>query len=429
MSLGRLVVIGAGPKGLAVALKAAALARLGRKPPKVILIDSHGVGENWTGKQGYTDGNEELATPPDLDLGYPYCSKDESLNEIMRQFSWRAFLQHGRRYASWIDKGSLPPTHGEWAEYLKWAIVHSKVDQDFIEGRVVKATWHSSHWRLEYRRKGAEALDVIDADGFVITGPGAPKDIPILESHESLTDGKALCTGRSFWYRAQLDQFKTLTGGSVAVVGGGDTAATIVAKLSGVLAEGVQLAWLTRTGSLYTRSESFSLRRYYSDPMAWVKLPLEVRRRLMATAHEGVVSLRTLNRLNSMRRSVEYQVGDVRGASWNQNTGRVSLSISVGKNLDQEHEFDRVVSALGFDALSCEAILPDHFFPERRDRSRLIETVSERIGEDLSYKARGVATGVHLPMLSALKRGPGLSTMGCLGAMADCILTSYCALW
>jgi hypothetical protein len=66
-----LVVIGAGPKGLAIAAKRAALSRAGRDVPDLVLIDRAGVAANWSGASGYTDGRQLLSTPPEKDLGIP----------------------------------------------------------------------------------------------------------------------------------------------------------------------------------------------------------------------------------------------------------------------------------------------------------------------------------------------------------------------
>jgi hypothetical protein len=50
-----LAVLGAGPKGLAIAAKRAALPRAGRDVPDLVLIDAAGVAANWSSDAGYTD--------------------------------------------------------------------------------------------------------------------------------------------------------------------------------------------------------------------------------------------------------------------------------------------------------------------------------------------------------------------------------------
>ena len=51
-----LAVIGAGPKGIAIAAKARALTAAGLPAPRVVLIEPGPVAGNWTGHQGYTSG-------------------------------------------------------------------------------------------------------------------------------------------------------------------------------------------------------------------------------------------------------------------------------------------------------------------------------------------------------------------------------------
>ena len=65
-----LVVVGAGPKGVAIALRAAMLTECNRRSLKVVLVDQHGVGANWTAVGGWTDGKHRLGTPPKKDVGY-----------------------------------------------------------------------------------------------------------------------------------------------------------------------------------------------------------------------------------------------------------------------------------------------------------------------------------------------------------------------
>ena len=68
-----LVVVGAGPKGIAIAAKARALAAAGLDVPRVVLVDRSSVAGNWTGRQGYTSGLLPLGTPAEKDVGFPYA--------------------------------------------------------------------------------------------------------------------------------------------------------------------------------------------------------------------------------------------------------------------------------------------------------------------------------------------------------------------
>jgi mycobactin lysine-N-oxygenase len=66
-----LAVIGAGPKGIAIAAKARALTVAGLPAPRVVLIEPGSVAGNWTGHQGYTSGLLPLGTPPEKDAATP----------------------------------------------------------------------------------------------------------------------------------------------------------------------------------------------------------------------------------------------------------------------------------------------------------------------------------------------------------------------
>src|SRR5260370_42546747 len=69
-----LAVVGAGPKGIAIAAKARALAAAGLPVPRVVLVDRGPAAGNWSGRQGYTSGLLPLGTPPEKDVGYPYAA-------------------------------------------------------------------------------------------------------------------------------------------------------------------------------------------------------------------------------------------------------------------------------------------------------------------------------------------------------------------
>ena len=126
----RLIVIGAGPKGVGIAAKQAVLRKSSWQVPEVVVVDEIGVAANWTGQNGYTDGRQLLGTPPDKDVGFPYSSDhwgptNHAVNQSMLYLSWDAYLMTGAgedamTYASWIDRGRPQPSHRQWADYLVW---------------------------------------------------------------------------------------------------------------------------------------------------------------------------------------------------------------------------------------------------------------------------------------------------------------------
>ena len=71
--MGRLLVAGAGPKGIAIAAKAAALSAAGLPAPEVTVVDPLGVAGYWHGKSGYTDGRRQLGTRPKRTSAFRTC--------------------------------------------------------------------------------------------------------------------------------------------------------------------------------------------------------------------------------------------------------------------------------------------------------------------------------------------------------------------
>src|SRR5439155_13629644 len=73
-SIPTMLVLGAGPKGVAIAAKRHMLAKLGYPVPHLHIIDQQGVASHWSGQAGFTDGNQFLGTHPEKDIGFPYLS-------------------------------------------------------------------------------------------------------------------------------------------------------------------------------------------------------------------------------------------------------------------------------------------------------------------------------------------------------------------
>ena len=118
-----LAVLGAGPKGLAIAAKRAALARTGRDVPDLLLVDLEGVAANWSGATGYTDGRQRLSTPPEKDVGFPYAhawgEDSERVSHEVGRWSWQSYLVQQEGLADRVDRGRLRPTHRDWSRYLR----------------------------------------------------------------------------------------------------------------------------------------------------------------------------------------------------------------------------------------------------------------------------------------------------------------------
>src|SRR5258707_5333301 len=117
-----LAVVGAGPKGIAIAAKARALAAVGLPAPRVVLVDRGEVAGNWTGRQGYTSGVLPLGTPPEKDVGYPYLASwgDASADAVaaVAGYGWQRPPIRSAAYRAWVERGRMRPTHRQCTVYL-----------------------------------------------------------------------------------------------------------------------------------------------------------------------------------------------------------------------------------------------------------------------------------------------------------------------
>src|SRR5260370_8621652 len=108
-----LAVMGAGPKGIAIAAKARALAAAGLDAPRVVLVEPGAVAGNWTGQQGYTSGLLPLGTPPEKDIGFPYADSwgaaSSAITAAMAEYSWPRHLIERAPYPHWRHRGPLRP--------------------------------------------------------------------------------------------------------------------------------------------------------------------------------------------------------------------------------------------------------------------------------------------------------------------------------
>jgi mycobactin lysine-N-oxygenase len=421
----RLAVLGAGPKGLAIAAKRAALARTGRDVPDLLVVDREGVAANWSGAAGYTDGRQRLSTSPEKDVGFPYAHTwgpaSERVSHEMGRWSWQSYLIHQEGFADWVDRGRPRPTHRQWGQYLRW--VASQIPVEPILGEVDGIDLAGGRWRLAAGTPAGGRLD-LDCDGLVLTGPGTPIRLPGQpDDHPRILDG------RSFW----TSQDALGRGGpvEVCVIGNGETAGSITTALLGVLPEGSTIELVSDHGVLYTRGESFTENRFYSDPGAgWQQLAERHRRELLKRTDRGVFSVQVEDVLNRAE-AVRTVAGRVIRLE------PVEAKVLVEVDYEQERErlaFDWVVVAIGFDPLWFSHLLGE------RARVALAgaaagdgstghlpsRTVLERaIGHDLAVT--GLDPKLHLPVLAGVAQGPGFPNLSCLGLLADRVLGAHAA--
>lgn len=424
----RLLVIGAGPKGVGIAAKQSVLRALGWQVPEVVVVDEIGVAANWTGQNGYTDGRQLLGTLPEKDVGFPYASDhwgsaNQTVHQGMRDLSWDAFLMTGggdgaMTYASWIDRGRPHPSHRRWAEYLMW--VADRVDLDLRIGRVTRIDLLGSRWRLTCERDGRR--DWVEGDGLVITGPGTPRgDIPGSRSSPApITDGRRLWREHHRFRDADRPM-------RVCVVGSGETAAAAVVGLLEMLPPRSSIDICSRQGVAYSRGESFEENHLYSNPSDWSSLTVEHRLEFVRRTDRGVFSIHA-NHLLARAQNVRTVAGEVLRLDARPDEVDVHIEYNGRRHALR---YDYVVVATGFDPVWFEPLLTDRARAElanalgaSRHQAVNGDTIRQSIEPDLAV--RGLHPRLHLPMLAGLQQGPGFPNLSCLGLLSDRILHPYC---
>ena len=403
-----LAVVGAGPKGIAIAAKARALATAGLDPPRVLLIDRGPVAGNWTGQQGYTNGLLPLGTPPEKDVGFPYaCSwgaASPAVIAAMAADSWHQHLIRHGQYADWVDRGRLRPTHRQWSAYLR--NVAERVAANIVADEVVGLDIEGGRWRLTLA-----SGEPIVADGVVVTGAGPPVGVPGQpEQHPRVFDG------RSYWrHERALSQRGAQ---SVCVIGSGETAASVVISLLKNSHQRSTVDILTSRGVLYSRGESYDENRYFSDPGDWPQLAEQHRRGFLERTDRGVFSQQAESVLNQ-----SHGFRAVPGWAVAIDAGERQVIVTVDNGDERARvAYDLVVVAVGFQARWFAGLLGGT--TRRRLEDVLAgSTLEQRIAVDLSVS--GLSPPLHLPVVAGLAQGPGFPNLSCLGLVSDRILRRY----
>jgi mycobactin lysine-N-oxygenase len=403
-----LAVIGAGPKGIAIAAKARALQTVGLDAPRVVLIERSAIAGNWSGRQGYTNGRLPLGTPPEKDVGFPYAaswgSASAAVTAAMAEFSWQRHLIVHRVYADWVDRGRLRPTHRQWSAYLRE--VAESAASEFIGGELVGLEVDGERWRLTVEPGAA-----IFADGVVFTGAGPPIEVAGQpREHPRVFDG------RTYWLHER--ELKNNVAQSVCVIGSGETAASIVISLLKQAHMRSTVDVLTSRGVLYSRGESFDENRFYSDPGDWPRLAESHRREFLERTDRGVFSQQAEATLNQSR---GFRTLAGRAVAIDAGERQVVVTIEYGDERERV-AYDLVVVAIGFDARAFEARLGSDG-RERLERALAGDELERHIDVDLSVS--GLDPPLHLPLLAGLAQGPGFPNLSCLGLLSDRVLRRY----
>ena len=351
-------VLGAGPKGIALAAKASVLRELGCKLPPILLIEKSGPGAAWSGKIGYTDGLQPLGTSPEKDLGFPYRAryskpelnaKRSQIDAAMQRFSWQAYQVDAGRFQTWIDRGRPAPLHQEWAGYLRW--VHDRLvrtgDVTVLNGDVSKFSIEDGCWRVSLKEEPEERILL---QALVITGTGERKDT--IKIDKAVSD--RVLDGRTFWSR--LDDFargdpKQRT--EVTVIGSGETAGSVAAALTKL---NTRITIISKDGFIFSRGETFQENKLYSIPDEWRQFSEQFRNEFIARTDRGVFSQKVKSDVDNCDR-IGYVAGRVRFLYDDPALG--PQIVYEVENKTKKRSFDWVVIATGFDPMSFTELLDE----------------------------------------------------------------------
>ncbi|MEU3862536.1 SidA/IucD/PvdA family monooxygenase [Streptomyces sp. NPDC028722] len=432
MTLQHLIVLGAGPKAVSIAAKLEALRGSGFTVPKLTVLDPNGVAANWAGEiLEYTDGRQDLATPPLKDVGFPYRSdawdaSNERVNSEMLSFSWQAYLvtdpyRGSEDFASWVDRGMHNPILKQWANYLSW--VAGKVQFPIDRRRVVKIGVTGQLWDLTVVEDDATnqgdaepgSEDHVVGDGLVITGPGPITPMP---GYHNSQHPPTITDARNFW--KHLNTIASHRRQVIGVIGSGGAAASVVSALLESTKSNFLIQLITPDGVIYSRGESYDENRHYSDPRAWDEFNTKSRTKFLEHTAAGVFSL-AAKRIMDVAQNLDTIAGEVSRVTFiNHNKGAMVYL----KGARRKH-YDKIVVAWGFDAMDWKNLLDGTAVdritvalrgPIKRD------LIKDNIGNHLEVE--GLAPWLHLPML-ADKKGPGFFGLMCLGLLSDRILEAY----
>ncbi len=413
------VIIGAGPKGLAVALKAKILSEFGFPMDKIILVEKHQVAAHWTGQFGYTNGEMKLGTSPEKDLVFPLETDvgDPVLNQKIRSrsqdFTWTSFLVQTSRFSNWIDRGRPAPCHGLWAEYLGWVAKQLAPEIGMLRAEVERIDLASekNQWKMTLKIPNQQARSEIFADRLMLTGPGKTR------FGQQVQQGPGVLDLKTFWSSLKAGKFSTQ--GKLGIVGAGENAASVLLALSKI-APDFRVEVISPTGFVSTRAENFYENQFYSQPekSGWADLAKDDREEFVRRTDLGVFSMHAMKILND---EIHHRIVPGRmKAIARTKTDQIQLQIDYNGR-SASRIYDQVILATGFDQVS----LIQSLFSEKAyallhrccNGNVSDSSLGERISRDLSVQ--DIRPSLYLPMLAGRSQGPGFANLSCLGKLSD----------
>jgi mycobactin lysine-N-oxygenase len=222
--------------------------------------------------------------------------------------------------------------------------------------------------------------------------------------------------------RMQITRAPSEQSPDVAIVGGGESA---LSCLEFVRAHRPDAQLTVYTANLpMSRVESFLENRIFSRPddINWTTLSQTTRRDFVARSDRGVFGA---ERASPFAYDERLRLLTGRVAHVASTHGGRKLSVAYASTSGaRKGEHDYVINCTGYDPLEQFRRL---LAPEAREElERQVGPLWGRPCDDVAIgralELQGVHPRVHIPGLAALSQGPGFSTLGALGLLADRVL-------
>lgn len=322
----------------------------------------------------------------------------------MMRFGWQSYLVASDQFVGWVDRGRPAPAHDTWARYLRW--VAEVAGLKVVQGEARKIAVEQSRWAVH------TSGSTVCADALMVTGPGQPE-------RSMLSGDPRVLSIAQFWARA--GQHERIVADSVAVIGGGETAASILNELFHHRVSSITA--ISPQATLFTRGEGFFENSLFSDPAGWRSLSHAERRNCIARTDRGVFSARVQESLLADER-ITHLRGRVARVFDQDNKIWITLRTdNCGEPQETLHRYDLVIDGSGADPLWFLPLLqPDAVGLLESEVGAPLsgERLEECIGPDLAIA--GVNPKLFLPNLSGVNEGPGFPNLSCLGLLSDRVL-------
>jgi mycobactin lysine-N-oxygenase len=417
-----LLVVGAGAKGAAIAAKAHVLNSLGLGPVSVTVIEAVGPAAAWRDGNGVTSSREILGLSPAKDVGFPYQSArafgaaGAAVDRAAMSFSWQAYLIEQGRYAEWLDADAPAVQRRVYGAYLAWVLANAIEGVTVVHGTVARVSLIDDARRWAVDVATPQGARRIGAGAFALTGQGVQRTIP----HDVEAAPRVLDCESG---RMQIARVPSEESADVAIVGGGESA---LSCMEFVRARRPDADLTVYTADLpMSRVESFLENRVFSRPdeLDWCSLDLDARRQFVLRSDRGVFGAPRVApfAFDPRCRFVGGRVAHLAAARGGRKV-RVAFTSTAGAG---ECEHDYVINCTGYDLLEQVRVLlaPQAWGALERQAGALWRRECDAevpIGRALELV--GVAPRLHVPGLAAVSQGPGFSTLGALGLMADRVL-------